>query len=133
MRDRRRRVHRVPQDGSLNAMPNLDGADGREQVPRRRNASRCAFHGGCDAPTFRHPLADDHDDEPVRVADEEAARAPRLIGQRIDDIVTAPQRFGVHGIDVGNFDRQLRLYWRGRVARHDGDLRQWGSLERRGS
>ena len=56
-------------------------------------------------------------------------RAPRLIGQRIDDVVTAAHGFGVHRIDVGDFDRQLRLYRRGGVAGHHGDL--CGGVRRR--
>ncbi|HUP76092.1 MAG TPA: hypothetical protein VM282_23870, partial [Acidimicrobiales bacterium] len=44
-------------------------------------------------------------DDAVRVADEESAHSPRLVGQRIHAVIAAPQRLHVHIVNVRDRDR----------------------------
>jgi hypothetical protein len=43
------------------------------------------------------------DDCATRVFDEEAANAPWLVGERVDDSEPASDGLGVHGVDCGGF------------------------------
>ena len=54
-------------------------------------------------------VTDHVDDDPVRVADEEAPRAPRLFGQRVDDLVATPASLCIGRINVvnGHADRRV--------------------------
>ena len=48
----------------------------------------------------------------ARVFDEEAANAPRLVGERVDDLQTASYGFGVRGVDgrgLTDVDAEARL------------------------
>jgi hypothetical protein len=52
------------------------------------------------------------DDRATRVFDEEAADAPRLVGERVDDSQLASDGLGVRGVDCGGFtdvDAEARL------------------------
>src|SRR4051794_7218348 len=46
-------------------------------------------------------VADDVEDDPVRVSHEESPRAPGLLRERVDDLVAAALRLRVGGVDVG--------------------------------
>src|SRR5215207_5316916 len=65
-------------------------------------------------------VTDHVDDDAVRVADEEAPRTPRLLVQRVDDLVAAPASLGVGHIDVVDVHADRRVLGRGRVPRHEG-------------
>ena len=68
------------------------------------HADRRAGRGGGAA---RRDLLDvlcDVDDGPVRVADEEPADAPRLVGERVDDLQAERYGFLVERVDVGDLD-----------------------------
>src|SRR5438270_6072329 len=58
--------------------------------------------------SLRTPMHRDIDYHATRVDDEEAAHAPRLIGQRIDHLCPVPHRVGVDGIHVVHFDGHVR-------------------------
>jgi hypothetical protein len=62
------------------------------------------------------------DDDPVRVADEEAPRAPRLLGQRVDDLVAAAASLGVGRIDVVDVHADRRVLGRGCIPGDEADL-----------
>jgi hypothetical protein len=46
----------------------------------------------------------DVDHDAVRVPDEEPPDAPRLVGERMHDLVAPALRLGVRGVDVGHGD-----------------------------
>jgi hypothetical protein len=50
-------------------------------------------------------VTDHVDDDPVRVADEEALSAPRLFGQRVDDLVATLASLCVGRINVVDVSR----------------------------
>jgi hypothetical protein len=49
------------------------------------------------------------DDDAVRIFDEKAANAPRLVGQGIDDLQVSLDRDGVDAIDIVDLNRHLRV------------------------
>jgi hypothetical protein len=62
------------------------------------------------------------DDDPVRVADEEAPRAPRLFGQRVDDLVATPASLCVGRINVVNRHADRRVLRRRSIPGDETDL-----------
>jgi hypothetical protein len=68
------------------------------------------------------------DDRPARLAHEEAADAPRLVGQRVDDVEAAGHRLRVRRVHVRDLDRHVHPQHLG-IARvvglpGDDDLRR---------
>jgi hypothetical protein len=60
-------------------------------------------------PSCRRPVAQDVDDLAVGVAHEEAAHAPRLVGERVDDGAALRHRTRVAGIHIAHLDADVRL------------------------
>jgi hypothetical protein len=67
-------------------------------------------------------VTDDVDDDPVRIADEEAPRAPRLFGQRVDDLVATLASLCVGRINVVNGHADRRVLRRGSIPGDEADL-----------
>lgn len=59
----------------------------------------------------------------IRAPDEEATNTPRLVGDRVHDLIASLLRFLVCGVDVIDLDGQDRILWRRRVSGHDLDAR----------
>ena len=68
---------------------------------------------GADARSSRSADVREHvDDRAAGIFDEEAANAPRLVGERVDDLQSPPYDLGVRGIDgrgVTDVDTEARL------------------------
>jgi hypothetical protein len=67
-------------------------------------------------------VADHVDDDPVRVADEEAPRAPRLFGEGVDYLVATLASLCVGGINVVDGHADCRVLRRGSIPRDEADL-----------
>jgi hypothetical protein len=51
----------------------------------------------------------DVDDRPIRITDEEAAQAPVLVGEGIDDLGASGHRAGIDGVHVVDLDRDVGM------------------------
>ena len=87
-----------------------------EATLRRAFAVSAAEHRQRDGCAGASVGVTDHvDDDAVRVADEEAPRAPGLFGQWVDDLVAAPASFCVGRIDVVDIHADGRVLGRGGI------------------
>lgn len=68
-------------------------------------------------------MAHDVEDQPIRVNHEEAAHAPRLVSQRVNDLESAPDRVGVDLVHIVGLHRHTRLNRRRFAVSYDADLR----------
>jgi hypothetical protein len=66
----------------------------------------------------------DIQDDAVRIADEEAADAPRLVRERTDDLRARGQRPRMDGVDVFDLDGHVRVDRLGGVVPDDAELRR---------
>jgi hypothetical protein len=65
----------------------------------------------------------DIDDVSVRVPDEESTNSPRLVGNRVHDLIAVLLRILIGSVDVIDFDGHDGVFWRRRVSSHDLDGR----------